>query len=120
MDILIIFQIIVALGIYNVWFVRPKKSTPWRGRGSRSLKEEFQTYGLPNFMFYLVGFLKITLATIILIGVWVPGVAKFAALGLAILMLGAISMHIKVKDPLKKSFPAFIMLTLSVLIVLLS
>ncbi len=34
-------------------------------------------------------------------------------------MVGAIAMHIKVKDPLKKSLPALSVLTLSVLVAVL-
>jgi len=39
-----------------------------------------------------------------------------AAYGMAVLMLGAIVMHFKVKDPLKKSLPAFTMLLLSLIV----
>jgi hypothetical protein len=38
-----------------------------------------------------------------------------ALLLLAVLMLGALSMHIKVKDPLRKSLPALGMLALTLL-----
>jgi len=34
-------------------------------------------------------------------------------------MLGAVSMHIKISDPLKKSLPAFTFLVLSVLVAVL-
>jgi len=55
-----------------------------------------------------------------LAGIWIPGITSFSALGLAILMAGAISMHIKVRDPLKKSLPAIAMFVMSVIIVVLS
>ena len=47
-----------------------------------------------------------------------PVYTKPAAIGMAILMIGAIAMHIKVKDPLMKSLPAFTMLVLSVIVAL--
>ena len=43
-----------------------------------------------------------------------------AAMGMAVLMLGAMSMHLKVRDPLKKSLPAFTLLVLSVIVALAS
>jgi hypothetical protein len=42
-----------------------------------------------------------------------------AAIGMAALMLGAITMHFKVKDSLVKSFPAFSLLILSLLVLFL-
>jgi hypothetical protein len=118
--LVIILQIVVALGIYNVWLVRPKKVTAYRGKNAKNIKEEFRAYGLPSFVFYLIGFLKLSLATLILAGVWVPGIAALAAAGLAVLMAGAISMHIRVHDPLKKSLPALVMFIMSAAIALLA
>jgi len=37
----------------------------------------------------------------------------------AVLMIGALAMHAKVRDPLTKSLPAFLMLVMSVAILLL-
>ncbi|MFT5359918.1 MAG: putative membrane protein YphA (DoxX/SURF4 family) [Candidatus Paceibacteria bacterium] len=119
-SVLISIKIIVALGIYNVWLIRPKKSTTWRGGHAKNMKAEFKTYGLSKTAFYLIGFIKISLATLILIGIWVPFLSLFAAACLTFMMAGAIYMHIKVKDPLKKSLPALIMFLLSALIVILS
>jgi len=118
--VLTILQVVVALGIYNVWLIRPNKMTSDRGKNSQNIKEEFKVYGLPTYAFYVIGFLKISLATIMLAGIWIPGITSFSALGLAILMAGAISMHIKVRDPLKKSLPAIAMFVMSVIIVVLS
>ena len=107
-----IIQIIIALGIFNVWLLRYSKSTGWRGGNAKNMKEEFAVYGLPNWMVGLIGFLKVFFAVLLIVGIWYPLVIRPAALGIAILMLGAIIMHIKVKDPLKKSVPAFTMLVL--------
>ena len=35
-----ILQIVIALGIFNVWLLRPGQSTGWRGGAARSMKEE--------------------------------------------------------------------------------
>ena len=55
---------------------------------------------------YAVGAAKVGLAGLMLVGLFVPKVARPASAGLAALMLGAIGMHVKVKDPLKRSIPA--------------
>ena len=52
-------QIVAALGIFNVWFVRFGKATSYRGGSARSLKEEFQVYGLPGWSVGVIGFLKV-------------------------------------------------------------
>jgi uncharacterized membrane protein YphA (DoxX/SURF4 family) len=117
MDIaVIVIQIIIALGIFNVWVLRFGKPTEWRGGSATNLKEEFQTYGLPGWMVQLIGFLKLTFAACLITGIWFPALTKPAAIGLVVLMLGAVAMHVKVKDPLKKSLPALIMLVLSVIV----
>ena len=54
-----LLQIIVALGLLNVWLVRRRSSTPFRGGAAQTLQEEFAAHGLPGFAFYLVGALKI-------------------------------------------------------------
>jgi uncharacterized membrane protein YphA (DoxX/SURF4 family) len=109
-------QMVVALGIYNVWLVRFRKSTNWRGGTARNLKEEFQVYGLPGWFMGLVGFLKLLFATLLIVGVWVPALTRPAAAGLAVLMLGAVAMHVKVRDPALRSLPAFTMLVLCVVL----
>ena len=43
----------------------------------------------------------------------VPKLVRPASTGLALFMLGAIGMHVKVKDPIKRSMPAITVLTLS-------
>jgi uncharacterized membrane protein YphA (DoxX/SURF4 family) len=114
----IAIQLIVALGILNVWLVRYRKSTAWRGGEAKNLKEEFEVYGLPGWFMGLVGFLKILFATLLIVGIWVPTLTKPAAVGMAVLMLGAVSMHFKVKDPVKKALPAFSLFVLCVAVAL--
>lgn len=114
-----ILQVVVALGLLNVWLVRAQASTDYRGGSAQSLKEEFATYGLPEWTFYLVGGLKIGAAILLVVGIWVPQVIRPAALVVAVLMIGALAMHAKVKDPLKKSLPALTVLLMVVAIALL-
>jgi uncharacterized membrane protein YphA (DoxX/SURF4 family) len=111
-------QVIVALGLLNVWVVRAKASTAYRGGSAQSLKEEFATYGLPDWTFYVVGILKVGSAILLLLGIWVksPDLVRLPALVVAGLMVGALAMHAKVKDPLTKSLPALAMLLMCVAI----
>lgn len=111
-------QVIVALGLLNVWLVRAKASTAYRGGSAQSLKEEFATYGLPDWTFYMVGILKVGSAILLLLGIWVksPDLVRPPALIVAGLMVGALAMHAKVKDPLTKSLPALAMLLMCVAI----
>ena len=108
-----ISQIVIALGILNVWLLRFAKATEWRGGDANNMREEFRIYGLPEWSVGVIGVLKVALAVLLLVGVWLPVVTQPAAIGLAILMVGAVAMHVKVKDPLKKSLPALSVLALS-------
>lgn len=116
---LLVLQTVVALGVFNVWLLRSSRSTAWRGGAATNMKEEFQTYGLPSWSVVVIGFLKLACAAALLVGIWFPVVTQPAAIGLAVLMTGAILMHVKVKDPAKKSLPAFVMLVLSLTIAFL-
>ncbi len=108
-----VLQVVMALGLLNVWLVRRGSATPYRGGDAGSLKEEFATYGLPDFFFYLVGALKIGSAVMLIAGIWINALVLPAAAIVAVLMVGALVMHIKVKDPAVKSLPAFLMLVMS-------
>ena len=115
-----VLQVIAGLGLINVWLVRPRAATAFRGGSSTTLREEFGAYGLPEWSFYAVGASKIVAAVLLIVGIWVPRVVVPAALVVAVLMVGALAMHAKVKDPLTKFVPAFLMLVLVVGIVLLA
>ncbi len=108
-----VLQLAVALGLLNVWLVRAGSTTSYRGGSARSLKEEFAAYGLPDFFFYLVGALKIGSAIALIAGIWNESFVLPAAAVVALLMVGALVMHAKVKDPPMKSLPAFLMLIMS-------
>ena len=114
-----LLQIIVGLGLLNVWLVRGRSSTSYRGGAAQTLQEEFAAYGLPGFAFYLVGALKVGAAVVLIAGVWMALPVRAAAGLVAALMLGAVAMHVKVGDPLMKSLPAALMLALSAAIVAL-
>ena len=65
-------QILIALGIFNVWVLRFNRSTGYRGGSADSLRGEFAAYGLPSWAMYVVGALKISLAIALVVGLWIP------------------------------------------------
>jgi hypothetical protein len=67
-------------------------------------------------VFYVVGALKIGAGVVLIAGLFTPLPVAAAAWMVAVLMVGAIAMHLKVKDPLMKSVPALLMLLMSVAI----
>lgn len=115
-----VLQVILALGLFNVWLIRSGKATGYRGGRALNLKEEFKVYGLPAWFFTLTGALKIGSAIGLLGGIFIPELALASAGLLMVLMLGALAMHVKVKDPLQKSLPALAMLLISGTVVLTS
>jgi hypothetical protein len=114
--LLIALKIIVSLGILNVWFLRSGKATAYRGGNAKTMREEFAVYGLPFPVFCLIGLLKIGLALALLASIWIPHLAKPAAMGMGTLMLGAFLMHLKVKDPVSKAVPSLAVLALCIAI----
>jgi len=115
-----VLQVIVGLGLLNVWLVRARSATSYRGGSAQSLKEEFAVYGLPEWTFYIVGGLKIIAGILLIIGIWVPRLVLLPAAVVAVLMVGALAMHAKAKDPASKFLPALSVLVLSVAILLLN
>jgi len=112
-----ICQILVGCGLLNVWLLRFNKSTAYRGGSAANMLEEFAAYGLPVWSCYLVGFLKVASAFALLAALKYPHLALPAAAVVAVLMTGALAMHIKVGDPVKKSLPAFSVLVLCLVII---
>ena len=119
--LLILLQTVVGLGLLNVWLLRARSATPYRGKDAGNLREEFAAYGLPVAAFWIVGGLKVAAGVILLAGIFVPlpGLVSVAAGTVVVLMVGALAMHLKVGDPMIRSVPALIMLVLSGSIVLL-
>ena len=115
-----LLQIIAGLGILNVWLLRFSQDTEYRGGKASSMSEEFLVYGLPPAAVYIVGFSKLVSAVGLLAGIFIQFLVVPSAILLATLMIGAVGMHLKVKDPFKKFIPALTMLTLCVAILSLA
>jgi hypothetical protein len=110
-----IAQIIIALGIFNVWLLRYNRATDYRGGSAKNMPGEFAAYGLPFWFMCAIGILKVLLAIALLVGIWIPALVVPAATAMAILMVGAVAVHLKVGDPIKRAAPAALMLVLSII-----
>ena len=118
MDFVVIFaKVIIFVAIINVWFFRFNKKTIYRGGNASSMKEEFAAYGLSESTMYIIGALKVLSALGLIVSIWVPMLTLPSAGMMAILMVGAILMHVKIKDSPKQSMPAAIFLLLSLFII---
>ena len=134
-EITSILKLIIALGLLNVWVLRFNQSTSYRGGDANNMKEEFDNYGFASWFMYAIGAFKVVLAGVLL---WFTFVREFAVINpedefelmrdnidiigllvLSIIMIGAIIMHIKLKDSILKSLPAFLMLTMSLVCIFL-
>jgi len=115
--LVIVFKVIIALGLLNVWLLRSGKVSIYRGGDSIDLKGEFEVYGLASWMFYLVGGLKIISALGLLVSIWFPELQNIFAFILLLLLSGSVIMHVKVRDPLIKSLPAISLIVMLIYII---
>lgn len=112
----IALQLIVAISLIYVWLIQQNKPTRWRGGNAKSLTEEFKVYGLPEWLFFTVGFLKVGLSVLLIMAIWFPALIQPVSISIAVLLLGSIIMHLKIKDPIVKSYPALLFLALCMVI----
>ena len=101
----LIFQIALAISVYYVWIFR-----------YHNVLSEFSQFGYSDLFRNFVGAAKISLSALLIMGVFYDGVTLFAALGMAVFMLGAQLTHLKVKNPLKQRMPSLILLLISLFI----
>lgn len=118
--VLNILQIVIAIGLVNVWIVRFNRPTAYRGRGAGNMADEFAAYGLPKWFMYFVGAGKMAIALSMIVGLWVPALVLPAGALLVLLMIGAVAMHIKVGDKFERMMPATLMLIMAVIVVAIS
>ena len=114
----IIIQTVIALGIFNVWIIRLNKPSIYRGGDSKNMESEFKAYGFNNSVMKIIGFSKLSLACLLLAGIWFPALVNPSAILMSFLMVGAIWVHFKINDPLIKSLPAFILLSLCLFLII--
>lgn len=84
----------------------------WACFFSDSLKREFNRYGFGS-QRALIGGLQLCAALGLLAGLSQPWMGRAAAGGLAVMMLGAVGVRIKIKDTLLQTTPALLYLVLN-------
>ena len=104
-QISLIFQIALAISVYYVWIFR-----------YHNVLSEFSQFGYSDLFRNFVGAAKISLSSLLIMGIFYDGVTLFAALGMAVFMLGAQLTHLRVKNPLKQRMPSLILLLISLFI----
>ena len=104
-NILILAQLIVSISVLIVWVFRYD-----------NIVLEFKQYGLSNLLRNFVGALKISLATILILGIWYQELLFIASMAMAFLMVCAQLCHFKVKNNWMKFMPSLSLLILSLLI----
>ena len=103
--ILILSQLIVAISVIIVWVFRRE-----------NIIVEFEQYGISDIIRNIVGALKISLATILILGIWYNEFLVLSSLVMAFLMICAQYFHIKLRNPLTKFIPSFCLLILCLFI----
>jgi hypothetical protein len=98
-------QVVIAVSIVIVWVLR-----------FNNVVAEFKHFGLPDMIRNVVGATKISLATLLVVGIWHPALATIPALLMAGLMVCAQLAHFKVKNSWFKHLPSLLLLGLSLFV----
>ena len=102
-------QIIVATAVAYVWIFR-----------YHVIIKEFKEFGLNDTMRTFVGAATISLATLLIAGIWYPSLILIPAILMGLFMLAAQYFHFKIKNPFIKHLPSLIFLILCIFIALVS
>ena len=93
------FKIILSVGLFFVWVVRYENIT-----------KEFEGYNYPYWFRDFVGILMLSFSAMLVQNR--KDIIILGSLGIIILMIGALWTHYMVKNPLRKTIPAFAVLGL--------
>ncbi len=104
-DLIILAQVIVAFSVYYVWIFR-----------FHNVLKEFKSFGLSDVTRNLVGSSKITLSTLLIVGIWFPTFIFIPSLLMAVFMISAQFFHFKIKNTFIKHLPSLVLLILSLII----
>lgn len=94
-------QIIVAASVYYVWIFR-----------YFNVIKEFKQFGLSDLTRSFIGATKISLATLLIVGIWHPEFVTIPAILMGLLMVSAQFFHFKIKNPFIKHLPSLVLLIL--------
>jgi len=98
-------QIIVAISVVYVWTFR-----------FHNVLKEFEQFGLSDITRNIVGATKISLATLLIVGIWYSSLVLIPSILMGLLMIGAQYFHLKISNPFIKRLPSLILLVLTAFI----
>ncbi|MGM0884718.1 MAG: DoxX family protein [Bacillota bacterium] len=84
--------------------------------GSKMHVDSFKLWGMPQWFRVVTGLVEIVGAAALIAGIWQPSWAAAGGLLLGITMVGAIMVHIRMKDNMKTTAPAIVLFLLAVII----
>ncbi len=102
-------QMTVAISVAYVWIFR-----------FHNVVKEFNQFGLSDLTRNLIGATKISLATLLVVGIWYSSLVLIPSVLMGLLMIGAQYYHFKISNPFIKHLPSLILLILSAFIAFLS
>lgn len=100
-----IAQLVVSISVIFVWTFR-----------FHNVLKEFDQFGLSDLTRNLVGATKISLATLLVAGIWYPSLVLIPAILMGSFMIVAQYFHFKISNPFIKHLPSLILLLLSAFI----
>ena len=103
--LVVVSQLIVAISVIIVWVFRRE-----------NIIVEFKKYGISDTIRDIVGALKISLATILILGIKYNEFLILSSLFMAFLMICAQYFHFKAKNPFNKFIPSLSLLILCLFI----
>jgi len=98
-------QLVVAISVVYVWTFR-----------FHNVLKEFEQFGLSDLTRNIVGATKISLATLLIAGIWYSSLVLIPSILMGLLMIGAQYFHFKISNPFSKHLPSLILLALSAFI----
>ena len=98
-------QMTLAISVAYVWIFR-----------FHSVVEEFKEFGLSDITRNFVGATKISMATLLVVGIWYPSLVFIPSILMGLFMVAAQYFHFKVRNPFNKHLPSLILLILCVFI----
>jgi len=101
-ELIKLVQLTLALSVAYVWIFR-----------FHNVIIEFKLFGLNDLTRNFVGVSKISLATLIVAGIWYPSLVFIPSVLMGLFMIGAQYFHFKAKNPFIKHLPSLILLILS-------
>jgi len=87
--------------------------------GVKAHVDNFNHWGLPQWFRIVTGLVEVAGAAALVVGYWEPSWAAAGALWLAVTMLVAILVHVRIKDSLKLTFPSIVLFVLPVALLII-